>query len=129
MLVEILMKMYKLLVHTSIHRKCIIAYMQHSWPYELGIYAVFNTLYGSIYAEFNSYKLNIIAKNHSKYLTSGLANGPNVCPALFMALYVFKMSLKSIFNLVSAAGDMLAGAQSQNSFPRHVKSIKLTTIT
>ena len=47
---------------------------------------------------------------------------------IFMALYAFKMSLKNIFNLVSAAGDMLVGAQNQIVVAGHVKYIKLTTI-
>ena len=49
------------------------------------------------------------------------------CPTFFLASYPFKMSLKSIFNLVSAAGDMLTGAQSQIVAAGHVKCIKLTT--
>ena len=36
------------------------------------------------------------------------------------------MPLKSIFSLVSTAGDMLAGAQSQIMAVGHVKCIKLT---
>ena len=31
------------------------------------------------------------------------------CPTFLLASYAFKMSLKNIFNLVSAAEDMLAG--------------------
>ena len=37
------------------------------------------------------------------------------------------MSLKSTFNLVLAAGDMLTGALSQIVAAGHVKCIKLTT--
>ena len=44
------------------------------------------------------------------------------------ASYAFKMSLKSIFSLVIAAGDMLTGVQSQIMAAGHVKCIKLTTI-
>ena len=51
MLVEIVIEMYSALVYTSIHCKYIIAYMQHSWPCELGICAAFYTLYGGIYAD------------------------------------------------------------------------------
>ena len=43
------------------------------------------------------------------------------------ASYAFEMSLKSIFNLVSAAGDMLTSAQSQIVAVGHVKWIKVTT--
>jgi hypothetical protein len=43
------------------------------------------------------------------------------------ASYDFQMSLKSIFNLVLAVGDMLAGAQSQIVAAGHAKCIKLTT--
>jgi hypothetical protein len=45
-----------------------------------------------------------------------------------MASYDFKMSLKGIFNLVSAAADMLTGLQDQIVAAGHVKCIKLTTI-
>ena len=49
------------------------------------------------------------------------------CPTIFVS-YAFKRSLKSIFSLISAAGDMLTGAQSQIMAVGHVKSIKLTTL-
>ena len=73
-------------------------------------------------------KLTTIAlKNLSKYLPSGLAHGHGACPTFFMDPHVFKMSLKSFLHLVTAAGDMLAGAQSQIVAAGHAKCIKLTT--
>ena len=52
-----------------------------------------------------------------------------MCPAILMASYVLKISFKkSIFNLVSAVGDMLAGAWSHILASGHVKSIKLTIL-
>ena len=41
----------------------------------------------------------------------------------FFASYAFKRSLKSIFSLISAAGDMLTGVQSQIMVAGHVKCI------
>ena len=44
MLAEILIKMYSVLVYTSIHRQCIIAYMQHRWPVKLTYMLFKNTI-------------------------------------------------------------------------------------
>ena len=46
-------------------------------------------------------------------MPGGMAHAHGACPTLFLASYAFKMSLKSISNLVLAARDMLAGAQGQ----------------
>ena len=52
----------------------------------------------------------------------------NACPAIYMASYDSKVTLKSTFNLVSAIGGMLAGVQNVFLAPRHAKSIKLPII-
>ena len=57
-----------------------------------------------------------------------MTQGLNACPALFMASYDFEVPFKSIFNLVLAAGGMLAGAQSQILAPGHAKTIKWSII-
>ena len=57
-----------------------------------------------------------------------MAHGNGACPTTVMASYVFEMSFKSIFNLILAAGDMLAGAQSQIVATGHAEYIKLVTI-
>jgi hypothetical protein len=51
-------------------------------------------------------KLTTIALNGSNYLPGGLVHAHGACLTFCMASYVFEMSLKSIFNLVSVAGDM-----------------------
>ena len=45
----------------------------------------------------------------------------NACAAVLMASYDSKVTLKSTFNLVSAAGGMLAGAQNAFFLPRGMR--------
>ena len=73
-------------------------------------------------------KMTTIAFDLSKYLPSGLAHGHGACPTIFMASYIFKITFKGIFDLVSAAGDMLPDAPSQIVAAGHAQCIKLTTI-
>ena len=75
---------------------------------------------------------HIVCKKHQicqvqMYLAGGLAHAHGACPTFFWPHILFKMPLKCIFNLVSAAGAMLTGAQSQIVAVGHVKCIKLTT--
>ena len=51
-----------------------------------------------------------------------------MCPTIFMASYVVKIPIKSIFNLISVAGEMLAGASSHILAPRDPQSTKLTIV-
>ena len=73
-------------------------------------------------------KVTTIASNDSNYLPDCVEHAHGACPTFFWASYAFKMSLKSIFNLVSAAADMLTGVQSQIVVAGHVNCIKLTKI-
>ena len=57
-----------------------------------------------------------------------MAHAHNVCLIVSMASYDFKIPLKSILNLVSAAEDMLAGGQSQILDVGHVKCIEWTIL-
>ena len=73
-------------------------------------------------------QLTTITINISNYLPDVFAHAHGARLTFCLASYAFKISLKSIFNLILAAGDILAGAQSQNVATGHVKCIKLTTI-
>ena len=65
-------------------------------------------------------KLTTLALNGPNYLPCCFEHAHGACPTFILASYALKMSLKSIFNLVSAAGDMLAGAQSQIMATEHM---------
>jgi hypothetical protein len=72
-------------------------------------------------------KLTTIVYNSSNYLPGCFEHAHCAWPTIILASYILKVSLKSLFNLISAAGDMLTGVQSQIMAAGHVKCIKLTT--